>query len=84
MKISAGEYKGVVDFVNRNNLQKIFMDAVSGDTTIEEYIGEYGEDHDIISGIINDLWAVSSPEEDYWPSHVKFKNGHSNKFTFKP
>ena len=79
MKIIAGEYQGISDFINRNNLQKVFLEAVSGDRTIESYLQEYPENRDLVTGIITDL----SAGED-WLSRVKFKNGHSSKFSFTP
>jgi hypothetical protein len=81
-KVEAGEYDGLKDFVNRNNLQDLFMEAVSGDRTIEEYTEDYEEDHSLILCVINDLANYS--ESGDWESRVKFKNGHSNKFRLDP
>lgn len=71
-----GRYRGIVDFIHDNSLESEFLAAVSGDRTIEAYLGDYPETQDLTRNIISDL---SGGE---WNGRVKFGNGHTKQFSF--
>lgn len=70
----SGKYENVVDFINRNNLQDEFKNAVSGDRTIEQYVADYAHIPDLTQNILNDLGVGNS---------VKFDKKSRTSFTFK-
>ncbi len=73
-----GKYQNIIEFVNKNGLSAAFKEAVSGDRSIEDYIDEYGETQELARCIISDLSG------GLWNEKIKYGNGFTRKFTFKP
>ncbi len=70
----SGEYENLISFINKNNLQDAFRQAVSGDRSIEDYLDKYAHIDDIEWCVLHDMGFID---------RVEFSATDKKRFKFK-